>query len=574
MKRIRRSRSKQEPQKPSPPISRFADLVVVAAAFALAFVSQYPALTSQYMINDDARQLIYWLQQFRDAELFRGDLLTVYARHFSSLGFILFYRALAPFIDPLLLSRLLPLLLFPLACGYLYRLVLLIGGRYAALLAALSCLASPILLARTVGGLPRAFAFPLLLAFLYYLLKRQYLTTAILLFAQALFYPIIFFASAPVALVPIVRAWMKKGSLRPGRRELAIAAGIIISLSFLGHRYIYRYNPLIGKTVTRGEMAGQPEYTAAGRFPILPVPPLYRGAANTFGAGTAIPHSLAKSLSPLCGGRATGALAVIFSWGLLFFLLYEILRKRISLPLELGALLLSALLMYKLADLFLFKLFLPMRHLEYPLPLLAMITLSLAAAGLPARARPGKARLLLQAALVALMLLGSTPRNLVGLGLMDMGYLKRLCEHLKAYPKGTVIAAHPVLADGIPMFSGRTVFLKHELSNVWYDNYWRAIKRRTFDLFDAYFAEDLEEVYLFCRENKVDYLLIDGRHYKKSFVERGVFYFEPFNTYLRRLVATRKRYALANIPPAAKAYSEGEIFLVAAETIKELSDPD
>jgi uncharacterized membrane protein len=52
---------------------------------------------------------------------------------------------------------------------------------------------APIFLELMAGGHTRAFAYPLVLAFLYYRIKQEYITTSILLMLQTLIYPMVFF---------------------------------------------------------------------------------------------------------------------------------------------------------------------------------------------------------------------------------------------------------------------------------------------------------------------------------------------------------------------------------------------
>jgi hypothetical protein len=51
--------------------------LISGAVFVLAHLR---ALATPFVINDDVRQQIYWMQQWQDPALFRGDFLTDYAR--------------------------------------------------------------------------------------------------------------------------------------------------------------------------------------------------------------------------------------------------------------------------------------------------------------------------------------------------------------------------------------------------------------------------------------------------------------------------------------------------------------
>jgi len=153
-------------------------------------------------------------------------------------------------------------------------------------------------------------------------------------------------------------------------------------------------------------------------------------------------------------------------------------------------------------------------------------------------------------------------------GLSDISYPKReLYRYLSTLPKNAMIAAHPFIADSIPLLAKKKVFINFELSHPWYNNYWRTIKKRTFSFFDAYYAEDQKNIYEFCKQNKIDYLIVDTNHFSKNYLEAKQFYFEPFNSYVINLIKNRKKFALANLPNFKKDFVEDNIFLVKSDKL-------
>jgi len=66
---------------PPPTAPSWTGQVLAASLSGIIFVfAHFPALTRYWVINDDVRQQIFWMQRWRDAQLFPGDLLTDYAR--------------------------------------------------------------------------------------------------------------------------------------------------------------------------------------------------------------------------------------------------------------------------------------------------------------------------------------------------------------------------------------------------------------------------------------------------------------------------------------------------------------
>ena len=131
-----------------------------------------------------------------------------------------------------------------------------------------------------------------------------------------------------------------------------------------------------------------------------------------------------------------------------------------------------------------------------------------------------------------------------------------------------MIAAHPYLADGIPTFAQRKVFIKYKLSHPFFDKYWEIIKKRTLSFFDAYYSEDHLSIFRFCQENGIDYLAVDSRHFTKEYLIEEKIYFEPFNTYVKNITKNKSDFVLANIPDEDKVFVKENIFVVKKDTFK------
>ena len=61
-------------------------LYVLFAALAVYVIAHWPALTNPYVINDDVRQQIFWMQQWIDPDLYQNDFLTEYAKNYVQWG--------------------------------------------------------------------------------------------------------------------------------------------------------------------------------------------------------------------------------------------------------------------------------------------------------------------------------------------------------------------------------------------------------------------------------------------------------------------------------------------------------
>ncbi|MBW4654975.1 MAG: hypothetical protein KME20_18320 [Kaiparowitsia implicata GSE-PSE-MK54-09C] len=156
------------------------------------------AFSHAYVIQDDARQHVYWMRRFLDPTLYPNDLTTDYFESVAPLGYRMLYWLFAQFgLDPVVLSKLLPLLLA-------------LGGTFFVFMAAMQVLPSPIagfaaaVLANqgfwirddVVSATPVAFVYVLLPAFLYFLMRRSLYPCILTMALQALFYPQVFLVQA------------------------------------------------------------------------------------------------------------------------------------------------------------------------------------------------------------------------------------------------------------------------------------------------------------------------------------------------------------------------------------------
>ncbi|MDD3471598.1 MAG: hypothetical protein PHS86_02345, partial [Syntrophaceae bacterium] len=91
---------------------RFYFLLVIISALFVYIVGHFEAITNPYVINDDVRQQIYWMQRWSDPELFQNDYLTRYAENYVPIGVKSIYYAFSGIINPVQFSKVLTGFLF------------------------------------------------------------------------------------------------------------------------------------------------------------------------------------------------------------------------------------------------------------------------------------------------------------------------------------------------------------------------------------------------------------------------------------------------------------------------------
>lgn len=551
---------------------RVAEWAVVLCAAAVAVYSQYGALVNPYVINGDAPSAIYWLQRFREPGLFSNDLLTSLAvQMHGQVGFVLFYRAMAWLADPLLVSRFVPIVTLATFALYIFRLVRRHSTTFGGLFAAGLAMVVPTYLDIMAGGHQRSFAPPLLAALLYYVAIAAYRRACIVLALQALIYPMLFLVCGPVYVLGILGLPWLRGA-RPWRWAPAIWLLVVggVCGALLVGKYAYAPDPAIGRIVTRAAMEGRPEYYAVGRTKVLPSEGLLTEVADqSVGVARSLtlgyPDAVLETLGTDVDRRWLVGLAAAVLVTLALGLIWAGIREVVTVPAVIPLFCLSGAAFYVLAELLLFRLYLPNRYLIYTLQPSALICTGIAVGGIVGQIGQLRVRRTVQVLLLALLAARLEP--LRGIGLVDLSDDAPLYSYLRTLPRDAVIASHPDAADFIPTLSRRKVFVNFELSYPFFDAFWNTMTNRTRALFDAYYAEQRADIYRFCEENAIDYLVVRRRDFNPEYLDTHRVYFEPFNSYVRARLLTHRSYALAGITADEMLFHHGDTFVISKDVL-------
>ena len=521
---------------------------------AIFLFAHFQALTRPWVINDDVRQQIFWMQQWGDPELFPGDLLTDYARAYVTWGVKGLYRLASPMVDPITFSKLLPGLLFVFLGWCLFRIGARLGSRRLAWFTLGVYWLMPFFLDNLSGGLARAFAAPLLAFFCLCWLAANPWGLALALLLQALFIPYIFLIGAGATVLAWLAGrtgrWPAPSFLNWGHL-LIVAAGAGLVL-LMNHQFnAGGYGPL----VCAADLANRPEFTALGRYAIMPVPSFFWELVSPW-----------EFIAPFReGGIIGGALGVAVLLGAAAWggrrLDWQDLKSRLQ---PFGYLLLASLILYLLARVFLLRMFVPDRYLLYTLNLCYLLGLALCLDA--ATRRLPSPRGLAVAAVVLVAVLSGL--RLQGVGLYDFSAYRPLYSALAQTPKSARIAGHPNLMDNVLTFAKRPVLATYELAHPWSKGYWEQLRPRLEDLFVAYYADDPRVVREFCRKYQVSFLVVDDRHFTPEFLAGGRFlvpfnppreregkkmservicpFFAPFDHQIRAMVQARRGFVLLN----------------------------
>jgi len=504
---------------------RDAAIILVLSALVFAFAHRH-GLADPFVINDDARQQIYWMQRFQDPQLYPPNLQNDFAKAYVPTALAGLYAAAATVFDPLLFSKILTGILFCATALAFFGIGAALSGRSLGYSCAAAVWLAPFFLLNVSGGLSRAFAAPLLALFFLAWIRRSRAGMAVALMAQAAFIPYMcaLSAAACAACAVWARLFDSKRPPFPARLPdyviLAACAGAV--LAFSHGLTAAGFGPL----PSRAQMEGAPVFGPHGRLDLYPLHnPFFDLIYTPFeGIGLFLDIGLAAGIVSLAAIAAVAALGFR--------------RARPTPALEAVrqpalCVLLASLALYLAARVLVLRLFVPDRYVMYSLNMLYVLALAyfFHAALAPVLAR--------RSAAIGLLILaaGLGAWRLTDAGLYDYSDQSALYDAVRRTPKDAVFAGHPELMDNVLTFGRRNVQASFELAHPWMTGYWRQYEPRLRELFAAYYATDPQEVRAFASRYGVDYLVVDERHFRPQFLA-GRPFFAPFDALIRALADT------------------------------------
>jgi hypothetical protein len=542
-----------------------------AATFGL--VGLQKAFSSEYVVQDDARQHVFWMQRFSDPELFPKDLIADYFQSIAQPGYKAIYQlAAATGIDPMVFNKLLPIVLGLIATGYCFAICLqLLPVPAAGFVSTLLLNQSLWLKDDLVSGTARAFVYPLFLAFLYYLLRRSLLPCLVALALQGLFYPSAILISAGILVVRGVR-W-ERGRLRlssDSRDYLFCATGLGVTLLVL--LPLILESSKFGPATTVAEARTMPEFADEGRSRFFLNSPfefwLYADRSGFF------PYEWSR-LPYFYFPLLLLSLGVLLPYELRHPSRFPLVRQITNNISVLSQIALVSLGLYLAAHALLFKLYLPSRYTQYSIRILTALAGAIAAIVLldaiflwagkgthPQQPRRQIWGLALTALIgVALVfypvLLQLTGSFLPSANSYVVGQLPEVYKFFLEQPKDTLIASLVLQTNELPTFTKRSILVSREHALPYHKGYYTQIRQRAMDLIDAQYSPDFNQVQRFIQKYGVDFWIVE-RAYLAAYLSKNPTKQQPppelDNQWLNQFPATaeaRRRWEQGSVPALA-----------------------
>ena len=504
------------------PSANKSSLRLIWLSLSLTFAAIYSilalqkAFSGEYVVQDDARQHVFWMRRFLDPTLFPNDLIADYFQSVAPLGYSAVYHMVAAAgIDPLLLSKLLPLVLGLTATGYCFGVCLqLLPVPLAGFIAALLLNQNLWMQDGFTSATPKAFIYPLFLAFLYYFLRRSLLPFLIAIALLGLFYPSFIFICAGILVLQLWRWEQGRLRLKPNRSDYFFCVtGLGVALLVL-LPYVLASSEF-GPVIRADQARTLPEFSHLRRSAFFDDNDPWRFWFNGSRSGIRLPSTL---MPPLV--YAGFLLPILLRYPSLFPLAKHFRRNTL-----LAQIVLASFGMFFAAHAMLFKLHLPSRYTQHTLRIVFVIAAAIALtlmldavfalvkdihkeqliSSFVSRLLPVASCLLLGAALV---LYPTSLKSFFWTGYI-VGEVPALYEFFQAQPKDILIASLSEEVNNLPTFSQRSILVGSEYAIPYHLGYYRQFRQRTIQLIQAQYSQNLAELQNFIQKYEVDFWLLD-----------------------------------------------------------------
>ena len=491
-----------------------------AAIYAILGMKQ--AFSSQYIVQDDARQHVFWMMRFVDRELFPKDFIANYYQSIAPAGYSTLYKLAATIgIHPLLFHKILPLFLGLISTYYCFGISLEIfpvpmTGFMASLLLNQHMWMTDDLASATA----RAFIYPIFLAFLYYLLRRSLLPCLSAIALIGLFYPPYALVAAGVLILRLLD-W-ENGRLclsRDRTNYLFCSAGLGVACLVMLPYALDKSE--FGPTYTAAEAKKMPEFAPQGRNAFFRPNPIDYWLTGR-GSGM-FPKSL---FTPV-----THCAALLFPLLLVWRSTFPLAKQIQSSIWLLLQLFLASLAMFLAAHATIFKLYQPGRYTAYSLRiiivLISAIALTLIIDGVGSWAEKTETSFgiknlvaIITTAIIAVVvvLYPCFVEDFPTVGYVE-GKMPELYKFFQQQPQDILIASIAPEADNLPTFSQRSVLVGKEYAVPYQKGYYSRFRQRINDLIRAQYTPDRAVLQNFIKTYGVDFWMLDRNALTLQYVE-------------------------------------------------------
>ncbi|PPT08199.1 hypothetical protein CKA32_005348 [Geitlerinema sp. FC II] len=541
---------------------RFWGIASVVCAIVYAIAVLPASFDGDYIVQDDARQHVFWMRRFLDGDLFPNDAIADYFQSVSPVGYASLYRLAASFgLDPFVFNKVLPVFLGGILTAYGYGVFLQIfpipfGGFLSTLVLNQTLWCKDDL----ISGTPRAFLYPIFLGFLFYYNKKNTILSIVFVILTGLFYPQFLLVELGILILDGL-GWVRFRDILDSIKEVfskkldSIDLESNLESNLENHRNNNNSKQRQNASILDSENQGNPwRLNWTSRFHLVNiaviVAMLASYALKTNEYAPVVNAELAKQLPEFLKG---GRIYFFHSDPFEFWLLRNrsgFLPQRTALTLWVGMLLpilwyrrdrfpllqnltanaklffqisIPSIALFFIAHALLFKLHLPSRYSEHTLIMLLSFAAGISATTLldaawrcrrRRRLKAGLALLLILAIVIFPVFLDRFPKTY---SLVE-GEAPQLYEFFQQQPKDILIASTAKEADNLPTFAQRSILVGHEYAIPYHYGYYQQFRDRAVAIFEAQYSPTLEPIKQTIGDYNLDFWLLDRNAFSPDYL--------------------------------------------------------
>ncbi|HHP7232359.1 MAG TPA: hypothetical protein ACFCUY_16050 [Xenococcaceae cyanobacterium] len=550
---------------------QFWYLLTMMFALSYGLMALQEAFDGQWVVQDDARQHVFWMMRYLDSDLFPNDLIANYFESVAPVGYkTVYFLATKLGVSPLIFNKLLPPILGLVASRYGFFLIRQIFP------IPIGCFISTLLLNQIlwlkddiISGTPRAFAYPLFLAFLYYLSKRSLFPCTVTIALLGIFYPQCVFLASGMLLMQLIQWRGITPYLSQNTNDYFfgfVGLGVAFSVMLPYALHVSEYAP----TITRAEALALPEFQPGGRSAFFKSS--FWGYIFDGGRSGLLPRSLYTPVTVIFGFF----LPLIIRFPRKLPLVKQVTQQVAILP----QLIVVSVVMFLLAHALLFKLHLPGRYTGLSFRIVIAL-----AAGIVLTA-------ILQALQQQIIASSWSKKlfNIVLIGIITIsvvaypsfvdrfpstkykeGKADALYQFLQQQPQDTLIASLTSEADNLPTFTQRSILASREYAIPYHLGYYGPYRQRVADLIQAQYSTDPEVVKSFIRHYDITHWLIEATSFTPGYISENnwILQHQPEAQAALENLQTKETSALATYQDKCSVFNDTRYQILSTDCILE-----
>ncbi|BAZ12084.1 hypothetical protein NIES4071_39120 [Calothrix sp. NIES-4071] len=526
--------------------------------------------SSEYVIGDDAREYISWMYRYSNPKLFPNDLIADYFQSVTPIGYGAIYRLTMIAIDPIVLSKVLPILLVLTTTTYCFAVCMqILPVPIAGFLATLILNQSLCIHDDLFSACPRDFTYPLFLAFVYYLMRGSAPGIIIAFTIQALIYPLI-------AFIELGILFLRLGSFSNMRFRFSqqkqdyVLFGFVLAIALITITPYALQSSQFGPTITDAVARTMPDYFRGGR----------------------VSYYNDNVVSFWLDGRDSGLFALLNPVQILIgFLLPIVLIYRLKLPAQskitnkvkvLLQVVLASTVMFFIAHALSFKLHFPSRYTHHTFKIVLAIGAGVVLSTLldaalkwlkQTQSNKNTKRLLTYLAIsivgAALILYPTTLKTFPKTPYV-VGSVPTLYKFLLAQPPDSLVASLAEEADNIPPFAKQPILVGKEYALPFHTKYYAQFSQRMTDLINAQYNQDIRQIVNFIDKYGVKYWLLERNAFQPEYVSKNTWIqqYQPAAKTASSKLSQESDFVLPKLIKSCTTLETENLFLLKAECIK------